>query len=213
MKEILLLAISYFLGSIPFGYIFSKIFAKKDVLKVGWKKTSGSNVFWHVSKLLGVLSGIFDLLKGSFAIYLAKLFLLSPQFQALCGLAAIFGHNWSFYLKFSGGRGIATFIGALLVLDPRVLFFSSILALIFFFFLNSPLATIFLILGGIIFSLVFQNQTAFFFCLLSLLPILIKRLSPIPELSFQKPSIIKNRLLYDRDEFLKTNFEKWISRK
>jgi len=212
-KEIIFYLVSYLIGSIPFGFIFSKIFAKKDVLKVGWRKTSGSNVFKHVSKPLGVLSGILDVLKGTFSVLLARKFQLSPLSQALCGLFAIFGHNWSIYLKFAGGRGIGTYLGSLIILEPRVLIYSIFPSLILLLILNSPLATIFFLLFVALFSLLFQNTTLLIFSLLSFLPIFVKRLSPISEISFKRLDLIKNRLLYDRDNFLKTNIEKWISRK
>jgi hypothetical protein len=79
--------------------------------------------------------------------------------------------------------------------------------------LNSPLATIFFLLFVAIFSLLFQNFPLFVFSLLSFLPIFIKRLSPISEISLKRLDLIKNRLLYDRDDFLKTNIEKWILKK
>jgi glycerol-3-phosphate acyltransferase PlsY len=212
-REILFYLLSYLLGSIPFGFIFSKIFAKKNVLKVGWRKTSGSNVFKHVSKPLGILSGVLDVSKGSLAVYLAKYFGLSFFSQILCGVLAIFGHNWSIYLKFAGGRGVGTFLGALIFLDPKIFLYSIFPTLILLFLLNSPIATIFFFLFVASFSLLFQNEIVLLFSLFSLFPIFIKRLSPISEISLKNFELIKNRLLYDRDEIVKIRIQKWISKK
>lgn len=212
-KEFLFFLLSYIVGSIPFGYIFSKLFAKKDVLKVGWQKTSASNVFYHVGKKIGILAGICDLLKGSLVIFLGKYFFLSPLVIVFGGLFSIFGHNWSLFLKFAGGRGVGTFLGAFLIFNPKILFLSLLPTLPLIFILNSPLATIFLFLFSMIFSLYFSNFEVFLFTFLSFCVILIKRLSPVRELSFQRLNLVKNRLLYDRNEFLPTFLEKWILKK
>ena len=119
MTEIIWIFLSYILGSIPFGYIFSRL-AGKDPRKIGWKKTSGSNVFKNVGKIQGVLTGLFDVLKGYLAVYGAQVFGMGMEIQVLCGAAAVIGHNWSIFLKFSGGRGIGTFIGALLGLSVQM---------------------------------------------------------------------------------------------
>ncbi|GAH22265.1 unnamed protein product, partial [marine sediment metagenome] len=87
---------------------------KKDILKIGWKKTSGSNVFRNVGKWQGALTGIFDVGKGFLAVWLAQKLGLSPEIQIFSGVAAVTGHNWSCFLKFAGGRGVGTFIGAAL---------------------------------------------------------------------------------------------------
>jgi glycerol-3-phosphate acyltransferase PlsY len=213
MREILFFAISYLLGSIPFGYLFVKIFKGKNVLEIGWRKTSASNVAKHVSMFLGVLAGILDVLKGSLAVLLPKYLGFDLTSQAVCGIFAIVGHNWSIFLKGAGGRGVGTFGGALLVLSPKFFAFSVLLSLPFLLILNSPLATIFLLLSAILFSSLSFNQPLLIFSLASFLIILLKRLSPVSEISLKNLNLVKNRLLYDRDEHLKTKIEKWISKK
>jgi glycerol-3-phosphate acyltransferase PlsY len=196
MKEILILIFSYLLGSIPFGYIFTKIFAKKNILEIGWRKTSGSNVFKNVGILPGVLTGIFDLLKGVLSVFLTRELAFPLEIQALSGLLAVIGHNWSIFLKFAGGRGIATFVGSLLVLSPPILFFSLIPALFFAILLDTSVGTIFFLILSIFLSLntkiLFLTLPAFFF-------ILFKRLSPVREISFKNIELIKNRLIFDDD--------------
>lgn len=199
MEKILYLLFSYLLGSIPFGFIFTYLFAKKNILEIGWRKTSGSNVFKNVGKIPGILTGIFDLLKGFLSVYLAKKFGFPELIQVLAGVFAIFGHNWSIYLKFAGGRGIGTFIGAFLALDPKILGFSflpfAILAIIW----NASIGTILFLIFAIFLSLHFQKfQTIGIFTLISLLPIFLKRLSPIKELKSKE--IFFNRLIFDNDK-------------
>jgi glycerol-3-phosphate acyltransferase PlsY len=197
MKEIFFLFFSYLLGSIPFGYIFTKIFAKRNILEIGWKKTSASNVFKNVGFLPGLLSGILDLLKGFFVVYLAKKFGFSNSICVLAGTFAIFGHNWSIYLKFAGGRGIGTFIGAGLALDPKVLGLSLLPFFLLAIIWNASIGTILLLISAISLSLYFGRFWSFgIFTLFSLIPIFIKRLSPIKDL---KKEVFFNRLIFDND--------------
>lgn len=200
MLAIIVIVISYLLGSIPFGYIFSKI-SGKEILKIGWRKTSGSNVFQNVGKWQGALTGICDVGKGFLSVWLAQYFNLAIQIQALCGVAAVAGHNWSLFLKFAGGRGIGTFIGALLVLSPTILGYSLIPLILIALIWNASIGTIFFLITTILLSATFgQLETVGLLPLVSLLPIFIKRLSPIKEISLKNPELIKNRLIFDRDE-------------
>jgi glycerol-3-phosphate acyltransferase PlsY len=198
MKEILILILSYLLGSIPFGFIFTKIFAKKNILEIGWRKTSGSNVFKNVGALPGALTGICDILKGSLAVYLAKKFGFSLEIQSLCALFAVLGHNWSIFLKFAGGRGIGTFMGCLLILAPKILFYSSIPFLFFTLILDTSIATILFLLCAIFLS--FKTKFSLFTIPVFFF-ILLKRLSPIGELSLKNKKLILSRLIFDDEKF------------
>ena len=207
MKEILVLIFSYLLGSIPFGFIFTKIFAKKNILEIGWRKTSGSNVFRHVGVLPGVLTGVFDVLKGTLAVYLARKLGFSLEIQSLCALFSVLGHNWSIFLKFAGGRGIGTFIGCLLILDPKILFYSLIPFLTFTLILDTSIATILFLLCAIFLSLKTQ---VLIFTLLVFFFILFKRLSPIGELSIKNKNLILARLIFDDEKFHKMRIQKIV---
>lgn len=202
LNYIFLITISYLLGSIPSGFIFTKFFSKKNILEIGWKKTSGSNVFKNVGFLPGVLTAISDVLKGSLVVFLAKKFLAPIEIQSLCGLFAVLGHNWSIFLKFAGGRGIATFFGAFLILSSEIIFLSLLPSLILALFLDTSIATIFLFLISLWISFKKGVLTSVGLLPLFSFPfILLKRLSPIKEISFKKPEIIRNRLLFDEDVF------------
>jgi len=79
----------------------------------------------------GALTGILDLSRGYLAVYGAQRLGFSPEIQIFSGVAAVTGHNWSLFLKFTGGRGIGTFIGAFLALAPKLLGFSLLPLFIF----------------------------------------------------------------------------------
>jgi acyl-phosphate glycerol 3-phosphate acyltransferase len=202
MSPLFWLIFSYLLGSIPFGYLISKA-CGKDILKIGWRKTSGSNVFKNVGKWQGVLTGILDLTKGYLAVFGAQRLGFSPEVQIFSGVAAVTGHNWSLYLKFAGGRGIGTFIGASLALAPKILGISLIPFFLLSLIWNAAIGTL-LFLATAIFVSIYLNQfeIAGIFTTISLVPILIKRLSPIKEIkkAQNRTILVRNRLLFDNDE-------------
>jgi len=201
-KAILILIASYILGSIPFGYLITKYTTNKNLLEIGWKKNSGSNVMKNVGKTQGIFTFIFDVAKGALAVYLAQYFGFPILFQVFCGVLAIIGHNWSCFLSFKGGRGLATLIGALLIISPTVLFISLIPCLIFTVLWTASVGTLLSFLTGVIFSFSFKGyEMAGLLMLISLIPVLIKRLSPIRELQ-NNPNykeLMENRLIFDQD--------------
>lgn len=193
---------AYLLGSIPFGFIFSRI-SGRDILKIGWRKTSGSNVFKNVGWWQGALTGICDTGKGFLAVWLAQKLGFSSVVQVLSGIAAVTGHNWSCFLRFAGGRGIGTFLGAFLSLSPQVLGWSLIPFALLGLIWNAAVGTILFLIVAICLSIYFnQFDIAGFFSLLSLVPIFVKRLSPIGEIkkASNRSRLIRRRLLFDNDE-------------
>lgn len=192
---------SYLLGSMPFGYLISRFFGK-NILQIGWRKTSGSNVFKNVGKWQGILTGLLDVAKGYLAVWGAARIGLSPEIQVFSGAAAVVGHNWSLFLHFSGGRGIGTFIGAFLALSPQILFLSIIPLLILALFWDAAVGTL-LFLAGAVFLSYYLNQfgTAGLFTVVCLAPILIKRLSPLKEIknSKNKTALVASRLFFDNE--------------
>ncbi|MCD6402481.1 glycerol-3-phosphate acyltransferase [bacterium] len=196
--------ISYLIGSFPSGFIITKLSTRKNILEIGWRKTSGSNVFKNVGFWQGLLTGILDIAKGYFAVCFAKNLGFSSTIQALSGVAAVTGHNWSLFLRFAGGRGIGTFLGASLALSPEILKISLIPLLLFGIIWNLSIGTILFLGTAMVLS--FLNEqlaTMGLMTTLSLLPIFIKRLSPIEEIKKaegkEKETLIKNRLIFDRD--------------
>lgn len=208
MFEFFWIILSYLLGSIPFGYLITRFSVRKNILEVGWRKTSGSNVFRNVGKWQGVLTGILDLLKGYLAVFGAQKFGLPLEIQILSGVAAVIGHNWSIFIKFAGGRGIGTMIGAFFALSPKILGLALIPFLLFAIIWNSSIGTL-LFFPTAIFLSIFPSHwsdcgVAGVFSIFILFPVLIKRLSPVKEIFpiKEKKNLIRNRLLFDNDEAL-----------
>lgn len=202
IKTILLLITAYILGSIPFGYLITKYTTNKNLLEIGWKKNSGSNVFKNVGLWQGIFTFVFDVAKGFLAVYLALYFGLPVLLQVFCGVLAVIGHNWSCFINFKGGRGLAALIGALLVISPTVLIISLIPCLIFTIIWTASVGTLLSFLTGIIFSFSFKGyEMAGLLMLLSLIPVLIKRLSPIKDLRNNPDykELMENRLIFDQD--------------
>jgi len=201
MNQFLWLILSYLLGSFPSGFLISKVYGK-EILKVGWRKTSGSNVFKNVGKLAGILTGILDLAKGYFAVFFAQKLGFSINIQILSGILAVTGHNWSCFIKFAGGRGIGTLIGSFFALDHKILLFSLIPFILLAIIWNSSIGTLLFLIVAIFTSIYYnQFQIIGVFIILSFFPILIKRLSPIAEIfkSEKKLILIRNRLIFDDD--------------
>lgn len=121
MKLILVLLFSYLLGSIPNGYIFGKQFAGKDIRNYGSGNVGATNVARVAGYKVGLLVAILDITKGFLSVYIAKSFLLpeySMTFVFIAAILAIIGHNWSMFLSFQGGKGVATSVGVILSLFP-----------------------------------------------------------------------------------------------
>ncbi|MBU0546740.1 MAG: glycerol-3-phosphate acyltransferase [Patescibacteria group bacterium] len=205
MLNIFFIILSYLLGSFPSGHIITKLSVQKDILEIGWRKTSGSNVFKNIGIWQGALTGLLDILKGYLAVRLAQYYGQPDSIQVLCGVAAVVGHNWSLFLKFNGGRGIGTFGGALYAFSPVVFKFSLIPFLLLGIIWNLSIGTIVMLVlvfyWGNKFGL---SNSVGQLVQLSLLPIFLKRLSPIKELKDPavRRKVLLNRLIFD-DDFYK----------
>jgi len=123
----LLLILGYLVGAIPFGLVIGKI-AGLDVREQGSRNIGATNVSRVLGKKLGFLTLICDCLKGFLPMYLAANVLPDSAnkelFVALTGLMAVLGHMFPIYLKFRGGKGVATGLGVFLYLSPPVIFIS-----------------------------------------------------------------------------------------
>ena len=112
---ILLISFGYLLGSIPWGYLISK--AKRiDIRKVGSGNIGGTNVLRILGLKWAALVSILDVIKGVIPVYLAINFLVSDWQIALVAISPILGHIFPVWLKFKGGKGVATTFGALFIL-------------------------------------------------------------------------------------------------
>ena len=118
MELALIIVIDYLIGSIPTAYILVRVFYGIDIRRHGTGNVGASNVLKSTSKKLGILVMPLDILKGVLAMVVARLFDADIAVQMAAGIAAIIGHNWPVFLKFQGGRGIATSLGVILALSP-----------------------------------------------------------------------------------------------
>jgi glycerol-3-phosphate acyltransferase PlsY len=115
---ILAILLGYLLGSIPFGFLFVRLVKGVDLRTVGSGRTGGTNSFRAAGVVVGLLTFLMDVVKGAAAVWLARwLFGTSvtpqtlPWIEAFAGAAAVFGHNWSIFLKFKGGAGTGPNVG------------------------------------------------------------------------------------------------------
>jgi glycerol-3-phosphate acyltransferase PlsY len=115
--EYLIPLISYLLGSVPFGYILVRSTEGKDIRSFGSGNIGATNVFRR-SKLSGILTLVLDAGKGYLAVVVAGWLGGSPGWQAAAAVFAIIGHVFTVWLRFKGGKGVATGCGAYLALSP-----------------------------------------------------------------------------------------------
>ena len=106
---------SYLLGSIPFGLIITKLFLKRDVRKIGSGNIGATNVLRTGKKSLAFLTLFFDIFKGYICIYITLTNF--TEFTQLAALICFIGHIFPIWLKFKGGKGVATYLGIVLALS------------------------------------------------------------------------------------------------
>ena len=109
---------SYLLGSIPFGLILTKIFLKKDLRKIGSKNIGATNVLRTGNKFIASLTLLLDIFKGIVPILITKIYFQDLIY--LSGLAAFLGHIFPVWLKFKGGKGVATYLGIIFALSFKL---------------------------------------------------------------------------------------------
>ena len=144
MTAFLLTAVySYLLGSIPFGYILVRACRGQDVRQTGSGNIGATNVS-RTSPGLGALTLIFDVLKGLSAVAITRvLFPTHPNLQGLAALFAIVGHMFPVWLRFRGGKGVATGLGSFVIVAPKtILVMIAIFVVIFLVFRYVSLASI-----------------------------------------------------------------------
>ena len=137
----LIMAASYFLGSIPTGYLLVRLFRRQDIRSFGSGNIGATNVLRSGGKLLGAATFLLDVVKGAAAVYVGAVLgmLLAPNAgvrnaQAIAALCAVLGHMFPVWLGFRGGKGVATGFGVFLVAAPSaalaaIAVFALILAL------------------------------------------------------------------------------------
>ena len=111
MELILIISISYLMGSIPFGLILTKFFLKKDIREVGSGNIGATNVLRTGNKTIGYLTLLLDVLKAVTPVLYIKF--KFPELVYISSLSVFLGHVFPIWLKFKGGKGVATYVGIL----------------------------------------------------------------------------------------------------
>ncbi len=111
MEIFLIGIISYLMGSIPFGFILTKIFLKKDIREIGSGNIGATNALRTGNKIIGYLTLILDILKAVIPVLYVKFFFQESIY--ISSLCAFLGHVFPIWLKFRGGKGVATYVGIL----------------------------------------------------------------------------------------------------
>ncbi len=211
---ILLIIAAYLLGSVPLSYLAGR--------SHGTQQVGGGNLWRTASKKLGLSVGIFDFIKGMLMVLIAWRVGLDAGQQLAVGLGAVAGHNWPVFLRFHGGRGVATSLGIIIVLPlinrdiepwPTAAFFASAVAVIIFTH-RTPVPILVGMVVLPVFCAVFQEPLSVTMGFLAMtLVLIIKRLTAQPAIEARKIGmgrLIWNRLLYDRDI---GDRKAWIHRK
>ena len=211
LKFILLAIGAYLLGSVPAAYLAIKWSRGTDIRKVGTGKVGASNVLNAGPKWLTIPVAVFDIGKGVLVVLVAKLMHLEPLYQALVGVCAVLGHDWSIYLKFkSGGRGVFVTLGVITMLSWKL----GLIALVGPYLLFAPFKQVAL---GVVAVYVTFPFLAYFFpgtfgveqkvaiaiglAILSAVGLFVRIIGRRTELSKNVPihKVIFYRLLFDRD--------------
>lgn len=119
MGEIFLVVLSYFIGSHPTAYLIVRFFTGQDVRKLGSGNVGGTNALRAAGLKIGVAVTIIDCAKGAIPVLLMRWYDPASKWQALAMLAAVLGHCFPVWLRFKGGKGVATGLGAFMVLSPK----------------------------------------------------------------------------------------------
>ena len=169
MELILSIAISYLMGSIPFGLILTKIFLKKDIRDIGSGNIGATNVLRTGNKIIGYLTLSLDILKAVIPVLYIKF--NYPELVYVSSLSVFIGHVFPLWLKFKGGKGVATYVGILFSINYILGFVFIASWLIIFFILRysslgSILAT-FIIPVFIFFNPNYENE--YFFIIMFIL--------------------------------------------
>jgi len=168
MEYLLVTLGSYLLGSIPFGFILTKIFLKKDIRDVGSGNIGATNVLRAGNKSIGYATLILDILKAFITVIYIKL--NYPDYVFIASLSVFLGHVFPLWLKFKGGKGVSTYVGILFSLDLIYgLIFIGVWIGVFLISKYSSLSSIIASLSIPIYLMIFKNDNLIFFIIMFVL--------------------------------------------
>ncbi len=214
----LLILVAYLLGSVPAAYLAAKWSRGIDLRQYGSGNVGASNLLKFTSKKVAIPVIIFDVGKGMVMVWAAQLVGLGTAQQVTVGLAAIVGHNWPVFLRFSGGRGGLTSLGVVLILAPKLGLILVCIAFLLSIFRQMALGTILAIASLPILSWFSsapvvrwlfgqslgtneQLPVTLGFLAIFLVAVLRRLMAPRTSFTATVPTgqLIVNRLLFDRD--------------
>jgi acyl phosphate:glycerol-3-phosphate acyltransferase len=207
----LLIVASYLWGAVPTAYIAARYIKGIDIRDYGSGNVGASNAAEHVGGKIGLAIGLFDAIgKGSLVVVIASLLDQDLAVQVGMGLAVIVGHNWSVYLRLTGGRGIATSIGVILGLG-LVWEFPVWITLILFGRIARRDTALWTLLGALALPWVAgaRGQPAEIVWMLAAIALLMVTKRTIANWERPKTGVLRvltNRILWDRDESTKENW-------
>ena len=169
MKLEIIIIFSYFLGSIPFGYLLTKIFLQKDIREIGSGNIGATNVLRTGNKYIGYSTLLLDILKAIIPIIFVKFYYI--DYLYIASLCVFLGHVFPIWLKFKGGKGVATYVGILCCLNIYLgISFGIVWLISFFIFKYSSLSSL---LGSLSIPIVnfflLKEDVIFFFIIMFVL--------------------------------------------
>lgn len=117
MMDIFIVVVAYLIGNISTSFIVAKLMADVDIRSVGSGNAGSTNVLRTLGKKAAAITFLGDSLKGVVAVLIARFFGLHENIELFAGISVVIGHNWPVFLKFKGGKGIATTIGVTLAIN------------------------------------------------------------------------------------------------
>ena len=162
MKLEIIILISYLLGSIPFGLLLTKIFLNKDIRKIGSGNIGATNALRTGNKTLGYATLILDILKAVIPVIFVKIYY--SDYLYISSLCVFLGHVFPIWLKFKGGKGVATYVGILCCINIYLgISFGIVWLITFVMFKYSSLSSIVGALSVPIINFLFFNDQIFYF--------------------------------------------------
>ena len=147
---------SYFLGSIPFGLILTKLFLREDIRKIGSGNIGATNVLRTGKKFLAIMTLLLDIIKGFLTVYFTSVYFSDLVY--LAALICFIGHIYPVWLKFKGGKGVAVYLGTIIFISFKcAVIFGIIWIIILFIYKYSSLSSIISALLVFIYSVFLNN--------------------------------------------------------
>jgi len=168
MEIIIVGIVSYLMGSIPFGFILTKVFLKKDIRDIGSGNIGATNALRAGNKSLGYGTLFLDIIKAIIPVVYVKL--NYPDYIFIASLCVFLGHIFPIWLKFKGGKGVATYVGILFSINLTIGFI--FIGVWLFTFLVSKYSSLSSLVGSVsvpIYLLFFTNQNLIFFSIMFVL--------------------------------------------